>query len=673
MSRRSKRIKKIHDDSPVVAPSALSETTPEEADSEYEDRSTKPRSKVARNKPSKTTRVGRSGKIRGKLQEMLDMPLDVILDICSHLSPKDLMNLARTSKDLRKFFMSRNTLAFWKAARLNIPGLPPCPADLSEPAYASLMFDARCHHCSSKNCYYVYWRCRIRLCKSCRALQEVSVHQGKYQYVEDLVRPRSVSNVVPSLMATPNSCYDTYYAPQLQKFLTAVSKTPYYNRAAFFCEQEKLVSILKQNVDQMDDFFRNSKESRTSELDNLRKGRREAIFERLKQEGWQLDIDYLTQTYAEYRLFVKLPEVRKAQALTDRIWDNIGGPIIVFMHSVRQNRLSAARRVIIMERLEAMRKLVEEAVSQIQGCTLSSREVAYYIPEISQMLDPDFEDFDAQKLQDIVHASIPKYLEKRAKDAREYLKKLFRNKFDVDASVDPFTLAATAWLNCGNCQHSMLFDQAVQHPCGNHWPEKPETLSLECYNVVEAKLRSQEVWTVNAFRHTFDKMETVIKACGLDVSTATVQELDRPEIRLQCTMHLSCHFVSVSTWRSAICTRNSCCLSPTFSLATEGQVSAAKALEPVAEAIYQASLAQDREFRCTHCTTKQRLTTEALMAHLKDSHAIAEPAEEDWIDEHTTMTAPGPVFLVSDKLRDLNDWTTQQLLDEHITAYFEFE
>jgi hypothetical protein len=36
-------------------------------------------------------------------------------------------------------------MAFWRVSRLNIPMLPPCPEDISEPAYANLMFFAHCH------------------------------------------------------------------------------------------------------------------------------------------------------------------------------------------------------------------------------------------------------------------------------------------------------------------------------------------------------------------------------------------------------------------------------------------------------------------------------------------------------------------------------------------------
>lgn len=56
----------------------------------------------------------------------------------------ELLALARTSKDFRKFFMARTTAKLWETARLNVEGLPDCPPHLSEPAYASLAFDTHC-------------------------------------------------------------------------------------------------------------------------------------------------------------------------------------------------------------------------------------------------------------------------------------------------------------------------------------------------------------------------------------------------------------------------------------------------------------------------------------------------------------------------------------------------
>ncbi|KAE9389351.1 hypothetical protein BT96DRAFT_766429, partial [Gymnopus androsaceus JB14] len=63
------------------------------------------------------------------------------LQIFMHLEPGDLLQLARTSKDLRNVLMSKSSESIWRTARENIePGLPRLPDDLSEPEYAHLLF-----------------------------------------------------------------------------------------------------------------------------------------------------------------------------------------------------------------------------------------------------------------------------------------------------------------------------------------------------------------------------------------------------------------------------------------------------------------------------------------------------------------------------------------------------
>lgn len=41
--------------------------------------------------------------------------------------------------------MDRSSTFVWKTARQQVKGLPACPADLTEPEYANLLFYARCH------------------------------------------------------------------------------------------------------------------------------------------------------------------------------------------------------------------------------------------------------------------------------------------------------------------------------------------------------------------------------------------------------------------------------------------------------------------------------------------------------------------------------------------------
>lgn len=104
--------------------------------------------------------------------------------ILAYLEPTDLLALARTCKDLRANMMHRSSAHVWRAARLNVEDLPPCPEDMSEPAYANLLFRTDCHvsvhqpslcfhsssrvqRCSQPATEIVEWDCRARYCSRC--------------------------------------------------------------------------------------------------------------------------------------------------------------------------------------------------------------------------------------------------------------------------------------------------------------------------------------------------------------------------------------------------------------------------------------------------------------------------------------------------------------------------
>ena len=68
------------------------------------------------------------------------------LQIFSHMHPRDLLSLARTTRDLRAFLTSRRaSLLSWRTARRRqAQSLPECPPFLSEVAYANLVFCSAC-------------------------------------------------------------------------------------------------------------------------------------------------------------------------------------------------------------------------------------------------------------------------------------------------------------------------------------------------------------------------------------------------------------------------------------------------------------------------------------------------------------------------------------------------
>lgn len=117
--------------------------------------------------------------------------------ILSHLLPGDLLHMARSTKIFRALLMQRSSATIWRAARGNVPGLPECPDEMSEPAYANLVFTTNCHvshrafalpvelclnrfyiqYCGKPGIQAIEWMLLARCCKNCR--EDPSVFFGQ--------------------------------------------------------------------------------------------------------------------------------------------------------------------------------------------------------------------------------------------------------------------------------------------------------------------------------------------------------------------------------------------------------------------------------------------------------------------------------------------------------------
>ena len=67
----------------------------------------------------------------------------------------------------------------------------------------------------------------------------------------------------------------------------------------------------------------------------------------------------------------------------------------------------------------------------------------------------------------------------------------------------------------------------------------------------------QQVWTMDVFRSQFKNIANVIRACGFNPKSATVEVLDRDEsLRVICKNHLAqSKYIPVMTWRTAVSPR----------------------------------------------------------------------------------------------------------------------
>lgn len=81
--------------------------------------------------------------VRYAVEGFAGTQLILAAQIASYLHPSDILQLARVSLRVRAVLMSRSSAHVWITAR-RVIGMPECPPDLSEPQYASLVFEHTC-------------------------------------------------------------------------------------------------------------------------------------------------------------------------------------------------------------------------------------------------------------------------------------------------------------------------------------------------------------------------------------------------------------------------------------------------------------------------------------------------------------------------------------------------
>ncbi|KAM5542624.1 hypothetical protein V8D89_003585 [Ganoderma adspersum] len=103
-------------------------------------------SKKARTQGAKGKQVrGAIPKPGSGATHVMNLPVDVFLEIVAYCRPLDLLRLSRVSSQLRGVLLAKRNKDVWVSARNTLdPPLPECPEDLSEPHYASLVFDRFC-------------------------------------------------------------------------------------------------------------------------------------------------------------------------------------------------------------------------------------------------------------------------------------------------------------------------------------------------------------------------------------------------------------------------------------------------------------------------------------------------------------------------------------------------
>ncbi|KAI0634989.1 hypothetical protein C8Q77DRAFT_1156349 [Trametes polyzona] len=288
----------------------------------------------------------------GKLTEVLNLPLDVFFEIASHLHLVDILQLARTSKELRAILLSPACRHLWVAARRNIaPPLPECPSYMTENRYARLVFERVCDACGVGRSVNVDYAIPARFCGACwkanvrnggKLAREAGLKKAAQGDVFNLLPMAALASYhwntepITTLSQTSSrSYYEPEFASVAKEYIALRNGT---DKKALeeFVEQRKANALMRFNFNlslaEREKTFHQSKHALEESIEQERIA---AIQANLRVLGYEPS-EY-PQGNWEFRQMLHQP-----RKLTTRIWNTIRPKLIEILDAQRERRADEA-------------------------------------------------------------------------------------------------------------------------------------------------------------------------------------------------------------------------------------------------------------------------------------------------------------------------------------------
>ncbi|KIM79363.1 hypothetical protein PILCRDRAFT_823618 [Piloderma croceum F 1598] len=340
------------------------------------------------------------GRNFGKLAQLMSMPLDVFFEITSRLEPLDILQLSRVSKHFRTTFASQSSRHNWVAARRNISSMPDCPNDLSEPQYASLMFEHNCQACGKSRAQKTDYSLRVRFCGPCfkENVKKGSTIMRPFRNVPENVLtlvPRSFlkssdlfhySGLPGTFEAKTNHKGNHFYVPEVEMVIERWRELQYDTKALdlFKNRQMAIASEIMSHAKDLDEWVLTHKHEKYVEDTERAENRESSIKEKLIELGY--DASDFPSTY-EHRWYSIMNQPRE---LTPRIWKAIRPKLEALIAEEKENRAKRARDHRLVTRKAEVRPFWASFIADIR--TSQAREVmptffgACELPTIAAML-----------------------------------------------------------------------------------------------------------------------------------------------------------------------------------------------------------------------------------------------------------------------------------------------
>ncbi|KZV73685.1 hypothetical protein PENSPDRAFT_648655 [Peniophora sp. CONT] len=349
----------------------------------------------------------RHGK-QGRLSVLPTLPMDILYEIFAHLSPADLLSLARTTKSFRGILLSRQSTFLWRNVLDTASaegGYPPRPEDMDEPAWANLVFGGSwCETCGSKTSKDVLWAVRRRLCKNCREKNMITIYGLKHPTA---MAPKTKwSDILPSdnldgeMWAEPSRRFNSVFKKDVSSYteelraLRATDGDWINQRSQLDADRKAKTTAIMKHADICYKAEKARVERRVHDLGNLRDTRFEQIKARLLELGYAaVDIEHFA--------FRRHPEVKAPKPVTAKMWARLLPIVQKAVKGVRDLRLQVERR----RRRERREDAIEDDYNNAILRTLPWSMISY-APRLRRVWErPGYEDVKTLLLRDDTEAS----------------------------------------------------------------------------------------------------------------------------------------------------------------------------------------------------------------------------------------------------------------------------
>ncbi|KDR81924.1 hypothetical protein GALMADRAFT_221811 [Galerina marginata CBS 339.88] len=569
---------------------------------------------------------------RGMLKQLVEMPLDVLFEIFGGLDPIDLLHLARTTQDLRALLMSRSSISVWKQSRSNIPGLPECPDDLSEPQYANLSFGKSCDFClRTLGNIHTVWSARFKICTKC---VDGQFRLKPDHWLECRRYPTELADMVPVIIKEHNRRDKVLYHVELDRrwqaeYIQAKNKRDWLKGVL---EKRKPIS---EHADACSKWYQGIQTAREQQRASAICDRQALVMERLKKLGWEEELSKMSRGSSMPQ---DHPTVLKAcqKELTERALSNLEEFLNSYMQTVKTRRLARERHDKLLHRLPILKSILETFVATLPANALHPSAGELFRDSVVWDIiinTPSTVDFKKEHFDPIV-PMLPDIVLRWKRKIEEKLLHLIRTAAP-EYTFDPetvFQLATTAFScsGCGYKNQSLWHPRVLMHSCAT----KNDYSAVEDADLNDVKSALRQVyWNYRlclSFKpYDLQLLSKVVGMCGLDPNTATAVDMDVVNPIFEC---VACNRPQLGratmTWRE-VCVHSrvhSAGPEMTLELMNDQEAHVVRA-RMVEQQERDRAAPCYRELICVHC--KETGNTTYLTKHVKKEHGKLNPTSED--------------------------------------------